>query len=86
MISERVTWRKKKKDPERTEKEEGCEIREKEHTPWDVQRGNCVCILYMCVCEEKEGRRRDEASQPGCVPQRGGGCCSSSGSLAVSQH
>lgn len=50
MISERVTWRKKKKDPERTEKEEGCEIREKEHTPWDVQRGNCVCILYICVC------------------------------------
>lgn len=42
-------------------------------------------VYCICVYEEKVGRMRDEASQPGCVVQCGGGCCSSS-SLAVTQH
>lgn len=57
--------------------------RDETHSMGCTERGLCV---YICVYEEKEGRMRDEDSQPGCVLQCGGGCCSSSGSLAVTQH
>ncbi len=53
------------------------------HSMRCTKRGLCVCMC-VCVYEEKEGRMRDEASQPGCVVRCGGGCCSSS--LAVTQH
>lgn len=74
------------KDPERTEST---------RTEYDIkeearQRRNTLHGMHrecVCVCEEKEGRMRDEASQPACVVRHGGWCCSSSGgSLAVTQH